>query len=146
MTFSYINDKYAVAPQIGIEDLPTIVASGFTRIICNRPDAEVAASQKAQVLRLEAEKAGIEFFELPLVYSNMTPAKVDEQRTLIEQANGAVLAYCASGTRSTVIWALGEAAAGTKVSQTLAAAQRAGYDLTKMRETLQYAYDSGHKK
>ncbi|MCY4152499.1 MAG: TIGR01244 family sulfur transferase [Aestuariivita sp.] len=145
MTFSYINEKYAVSPQLEIKDLPAITAAGFTRIICNRPDEEVAEPQKAQVFRLEAEKVGIEFFELPLVYGNMTPTKVNEQRTLIEQANGSVLAYCASGTRSTVIWALGEAASGIEVSETLSATQRAGYDLTKMRETLQCAFDAGQK-
>ncbi|MBT6544024.1 MAG: TIGR01244 family phosphatase, partial [Rhodobacteraceae bacterium] len=54
----------------------------------------------------------------------------------INSADGPVLAYCASGTRSTVIWALGQI--GTlPVDEILNQAAQAGYDLSGLRPTLQ---------
>ncbi|MGJ3628692.1 beta-lactamase hydrolase domain-containing protein [Sphingomonas sp. MMS24-JH45] len=35
-----IDDRFAVAPQIAVEDVAAIKAAGFVAIISNRPDGE----------------------------------------------------------------------------------------------------------
>jgi uncharacterized protein (TIGR01244 family) len=65
----------------------------------------------------------------------MTPDNVALQRSLAETCDGPVLAYCASGTRCTVVWALGQA--GEKsADEILGAAAAAGYQLEQLRPAL----------
>jgi uncharacterized protein (TIGR01244 family) len=130
-----ITPRYNVSPQISPEDMPAIKAAGFTRIICNRPDAENPAALQAKAMAEAAQAAGLEFEVLELTHQTMTPENVARQRELIEGASGPVLAYCASGTRSSVIWALGQA--GTRpVDDILATTAAAGYQLENLRPTL----------
>ena len=56
------------------------------------------------------------------------------QAEAVAAANGPVLAFCRSGTRSITAWALGEAAAAPKSSEELVRlAASAGYDLAPLR-------------
>ncbi|MFC6643203.1 TIGR01244 family sulfur transferase [Sulfitobacter profundi] len=84
-------------------------AQGITRILCNRPDAEVPPSHQAAAMREAAEAAGIAFAEQPLTHQTMTPDVIANNRALGVETDDTVLAYCASGTRSTIAWALGQA-------------------------------------
>ena len=66
----------------------------------------------------------------------MTPENIARQAELVAAAPGPVLAYCASGTRCSVIWALGQAGQ-QPVDDILGATARAGYDLSGLRPTLE---------
>ncbi|MGR3759024.1 TIGR01244 family sulfur transferase [Roseobacteraceae bacterium NS-SX3] len=133
-----LTPRYSVSPQISAEDLPAIAEAGFTTVICNRPDAEVPPSHQAAAIRAAAEAAGLRFEELPLTHQTMTPENVARQRALIEGSEGPVLAYCASGTRSSVVWALGQAGEmGT--DDILGKAAAAGYQLDSLRPALDAA-------
>ncbi|GAA6199576.1 TIGR01244 family sulfur transferase [Aquicoccus sp. SU-CL01552] len=127
---------YAVSPQIDADDLPAIAAAGFTTVICNRPDPEVGPDQSCATMRQAAEAAGLTFSELPLVQETLTPENAARQRDMIEAASGPVLAYCRSGTRCTVIWALGQAGR-MPTDEILQAATKAGYQLDGMRPVLE---------
>lgn len=130
-----ISDRYSVSPQIDPQDAPDIKAAGFTTVICNRPDPEVPPSHHAVAVRAALEAEGVRFEELPITHQTMTPDRVAAQMAILDASNGPVLAYCASGTRSSVIWALGQA--GTQsADDILNAVARAGYDLSAMRPTL----------
>ncbi|WP_406649090.1 TIGR01244 family sulfur transferase [Aliisedimentitalea scapharcae] len=136
-----ITPRYFVSPQISAEDIPAIVDAGFTRIICNRPDAEVPPSHQANAIRAAAEAAGLEFLDLPLTHQTMTPENVAKQLDLIQSCEGQVLAYCASGTRCSVIWALGHAAelgADTVLEKT----HGAGFQLDGLRPALEHIAQS----
>ncbi|MCE8509923.1 TIGR01244 family phosphatase [Ruegeria pomeroyi] len=131
-----ITPRYAVSPQISVEDIPAIAAAGFTRIICNRPDAEVPPSHQAEAIGAAARAAGLDFEVLELTHQTMTPENVARQTALAETASGPVLAYCASGTRCSVVWALGHCGAlgaDTVLSKTAAA----GYQLDALRPRLE---------
>jgi uncharacterized protein (TIGR01244 family) len=54
----------------------------------------------------------------------------------LEGAAGPVLAYCRSGTRSTLLWALAEASTGADPDDLAAAAAQAGYDVSPIRTLL----------
>lgn len=133
-----ITPAYSVSPQILPEDMADIAARGFVTVICNRPDAEVPPDIHADVMAQAAAQAGLAFHALPLTHQTMTPENIARQRALIEGSQGPVLAYCASGTRSSVIWALGEAG-HSPVDQVLAATRAAGYALDNLRPTLELA-------
>lgn len=136
MTPRQITPRYHVTPQITPEDIPAIKAAGYVRVICNRPDAENPPDLQAAAVGAAAEAAGLEFHVLPLTHQTMTPENVAKQKTLFEEAAGPVLAYCASGTRCTVIWALGQVGERT-VDDILSQAAQGGYDLAGLRPTLE---------
>lgn len=132
MEIHQITPRYSVSPQIDPEDLAELAAAGFTRVICNRPDVEVPPSHQSAAIRSAAEAAGIDFEVLELTHQTMSPEKAEIQRDLIETAGGPVLAYCASGTRSSVIWAISQAGR-IPTDEILAATASAGYNLENLR-------------
>lgn len=130
-----LTPHYAVSPQISPEDLPLIAEAGFSAVICNRPDAENPPEWHAAAMAEAARAAGLQFHNLPLTHQTMTPENVARQRDLIDAATGPVLAYCASGTRSSVIWSLGQAG-HLSTDEILAATAQAGYQLDQLRPAL----------
>jgi uncharacterized protein (TIGR01244 family) len=55
----------------------------------------------------------------------------------LSRSEGPVLAYCASGTRCTVAWAIGSTVEGQDIDQVLSKAQAGGYPLEGLRPTLE---------
>jgi uncharacterized protein (TIGR01244 family) len=51
----------------------------------------------------------------------------------LEQAEGPILAYCRSGTRSTLLWALAAAKQGEAPDTIARMAAQAGYDVSPIR-------------
>ena len=136
MKIKAITDHYFVTPQISVDDVPAIVESGFKTVICNRPDREVPPSHQAHTLEAAVRAAGLEFHALPMTHQTMTPDVIAQQMTL-SRSDGPVLAYCASGTRCTVAWAIGSAVEGQDIDQILSATQAGGYPLEGLRPTLE---------
>ena len=135
MDIRQITPTYFVAPQVDPAEMAEIAAAGITTVICNRPDAEVPPSLQAEAVEAAAQAAGLTFVRLPLTHQTMTPDNVAAHLSHITTAEGPVLAYCASGTRSTIAWCLGQAGNMT-TDDILAAAQAGGYELSNMRPTL----------
>ena len=102
MDIRQLTPRYYVAPQIDPSDMDELRAAGITRILCNRPDAEVPPSHTAAAIRAAAEAAGISFAEQPLTHQTMVPEVIAQNRALGVETDDVVLAYCASGTRSTI--------------------------------------------
>lgn len=136
MDIRQITPRYSVTPQISVEDLPAIKAAGFTRVICNRPDEENPPSHQAAAIEAAAKEQGLDFVVLPLTHQTMTPDNIAKQADLAETAGGPVLAYCASGTRSTVAWALGQAGK-MSADDILTTTAKAGYMLNQLRPQLE---------
>jgi uncharacterized protein (TIGR01244 family) len=141
MDIRTITDRYSVSPQIDPEDAAAIKAAGITTVICNRPDAEVPPSHQSDVMRAAIEAAGLRFEVLPITHQTMTPDRVAQQAAMVAASDGPVLAYCASGTRCSVLWALSQAGQQS-TDEILGAVARAGYDLSGLRPTLDAAADA----
>ena len=136
MEIHKVTHNFFVSAQIETADTDAIAEAGSVRVICNRPDQEVPVPLQADAIGSAVRAAGIDFAVLPITHQSMTQSAVAQQSELINSADGPVLAYCASGTRSTVIWALGQV--GTlSVDEILNCAAQAGYDLSDLRPTLQ---------
>ncbi len=54
----------------------------------------------------------------------------------LEAADGPILAFCRSGTRSTFLWALASASLGKDGEALIAKAANAGYDISPIRHAL----------
>ena len=131
-----ITPRYAVSPQITVEDVPAIAEAGFVKVICNRPNTEVPPDQQSDAIGQAVREAGMEYEVLELTHQTMTPENVALQRDLAESCSGPVLAYCASGTRCSVIWALGQCDR-LSTDEILDATGKAGYALDGLRPALE---------
>ena len=131
-----VSDRYFVSPQISPEDMPAIKAAGVKTIINNRPDVEIPPSHHGPEIEAAAKDAGLDIVHLPLTHQTMTPENIARHKAIIENAAGPVLAYCASGTRSTIVWALGQAG-DMSADDILKACRDAGYDLDQLRGALE---------
>ncbi|MEO9778783.1 MAG: TIGR01244 family sulfur transferase [Sedimentitalea sp.] len=140
MDLRSLSPEYAVSPQISVEDVPAIAEAGITLVICNRPDSEVPPSHQAEAIGAAVRDAGLRFEVLPLTHQTMTPENVAIQSGMVESAGGPVLAYCASGTRCSVIWALDQAAT-RPADAVLADTSAAGYQLDGLRPTLEQLHN-----
>lgn len=112
MSYRSLTPEYAVSPQIAPEDVTQIAAAGFTTLICNRPDAEVPQDLAARHIAAAAQAAGLTFVENPFSHQDFHGGLVNSQADAIASANGPVFAYCASGNRSSVLWAMAMVRAG----------------------------------
>jgi uncharacterized protein (TIGR01244 family) len=109
MDIRNLTPTYAVSPQIDPADLAVLKAQGFTTIIDNRPDGEIPPHLHTNEMRAAAEGLGLTFVANPVISGAMTMDNVAAQKAAIIGAKGPVFAYCASGNRSSVVWALAHA-------------------------------------
>ena len=134
--FRILSDSVLASPQISIEDLHTAKADGVTLIINNRPDGEDPAAAQGDEIAAAAEQAGLSYCAIPIGHSGFSEVQVDEMVRALAEAKGKVLAYCRSGTRSTLLWALAQAKSGTAPDEIARAAMAAGYDVSPVRPML----------
>lgn len=135
MDIRHLSPNYAVSPQIAVVDLPRLKALGFTDVIDNRPDSEIPPEVQTDTMRQAAQAAGLNFHPNPVIGGAITEENVRTQAAAIAGANGAVFAYCASGNRSTIVWALAHRGrvAGDELISTAA---KAGYNIEHLRAML----------
>ncbi|MCA0206650.1 MAG: TIGR01244 family phosphatase [Proteobacteria bacterium] len=127
-----LTDSYSVTPQITPDDLAAIKAAGYRTVICNRPDPEIPEDLHAETMRAAVEAAGLRFVLNPVFPGQLTMENVEIQRDTIDTAPGPVLAYCASGNRSSIVWALAHAGR-VPTDDLIAAAGKYGYQLAQFR-------------
>ena len=124
--FKRVTPDFAVAAQLGTEDVARAAAEGYRTIIVNRPDGESPGQPSASEIRAAAEAAGLVFRAIPFSGLPPAPAVVMETAQALDEANGPVLAYCRSGTRSITAWALAQALSGRHTpDEIIALAQKA---------------------
>ncbi|MFV1920840.1 TIGR01244 family sulfur transferase [Sphingomonas sp. MJ1 (PH-R8)] len=131
-----IDSKVSVAPQILPEQMPDIAAAGFVAIVNNRPDDEEPSQPSGAEIQAAAEAAGLAYTAIPVTHAGFGHGQLDAMRAALDAADGPVLAYCRSGTRSCNLWALAEAKAGGDSAELVEKAAGAGYDLSGIRPTL----------
>lgn len=131
MDIRTLSPDFAVAPQIDADDVAELAALGFTHVICNRPAFESAPDQQPDLIRAAVEAAGLGWSDNPMAGGQLSMELVEAQRAPLADG-GKVLAYCASGTRSAVLWGLSQAGdLGT--DDILGAMAAAGYPMEQLR-------------
>lgn len=131
-----LDAHFAVAPQIALGDMPAAAAAGYAAIVNNRPDDEEAGQPAGDAVRAAAADAGLGYSAIPVTSAGFSLPQVDALVAAIEQAEGPVLAFCRSGTRSTNLWALARARMGDDADVLTAKAAAAGYDIAALRPLL----------
>lgn len=136
MDIRAITPDYAVSPQIELGDLPAIKAAGYVTVIDNRPDHEIPAHLHTEEMRKAAEALGLVFVANPVIGGQITMDNVTAQGAAIAASAGPVFAYCASGNRSSIVWAL--ANSGKRpVDELVGLPARFGYQLDHLRPQIE---------
>ena len=131
-----VDDNISVAPQIAVEDVAAIKAAGFTAIVNNRPDGEEAGHIPGDTIRAAAEAAGLTYTAIPITHAGFSYPQIEAMAEVLAGADGPVLAFCRSGTRSCNLWALAQARNGADADELIAKGAGAGYNLDGLRPLL----------
>lgn len=135
MQVNKVSDRYSVAAQIRPEDVAALKEAGFGTVVCNRPDGEAGGQAPVAEIAAAAEAAGLVFAHNPIKSGAPTPEAVSRQRAICAGSDAPVFAYCATGTRSTILWTLANPE-GLDADQRIGCAAAAGYDLAALRPHL----------
>ncbi|MEM7688571.1 MAG: TIGR01244 family sulfur transferase [Pseudomonadota bacterium] len=134
--FRKLTDAVFASPQIDQGDVETAKAEGFALIVNNRPDGEDPSAPQGDDIAEAARSAGMEYVAIPIGHAGFSEPQIDQMMAALDAADGPVLAYCRSGTRSTFLWALAQAKAGGNPEDITIAAMKAGYDVSPIRPML----------
>lgn len=134
--FRQIDDQFFASPQIGESDIAHAKALGITTIINNRPDGEEPSEPQGAVIEAAAKAAGLRYIAIPVTHAGFSGPQVAAMAVALEDAAGPVLAYCRSGTRSTLLWALARTQLGDDKETLRAKAAGGGYDLSPIDQLL----------
>jgi uncharacterized protein (TIGR01244 family) len=135
--FRQLTDQIFVSPQISLEDVAVAKGLGVAMIVNNRPEGEEPGQTPGEAIAAAAQAAGIAYAAVPVTHSGFAPWQIDGLAQALAQAGeGKVLAYCRSGTRSTLLWALTRARAGDDPDGIAAQAAQAGYDVGPIRQIM----------
>jgi uncharacterized protein (TIGR01244 family) len=134
--FRTLDPSISVFGQIAPEDVAAAKDQGFTTIINNRPEEEEPGQPAGAAIETAAREAGLTYVAIPVSPGGFTPAQVEQMAAALHEADGPVLAFCRSGTRSTFLWALARHIMGDDGETLIAKAADAGYDLGPIRPML----------
>jgi uncharacterized protein (TIGR01244 family) len=132
--FRKIDEKTFASPQITVDDVAEASSLGIALIVNNRPEGESDDQTPGADIAAAAAAAGIAYVAIPVTHAGFSLPQVEAMAGALAAAGDKpVLAYCRSGTRSTLLWALTQAHSGGDPETIAAAAARAGYDVAPIR-------------
>jgi len=130
-----LDEKVFLSGQIRAEDVGRLREQGVVMVINNRPDGEEPDQPTGAEIEAAADAAGLAYRFIP-IQRGIGPAHVEEMREAFDEADGKVLAYCRSGTRSALAWAVARRKEGVSFEELERAAADAGIDLAPVAHLL----------
>ena len=120
--------NFSVTGQIHLNDFEAVASQGFRSVIINRPNGESADQPDHADIEAAASKHGIAVRYVPVIPGKIADADIADFAQALREMPGPVLAYCKTGTRSMMLWALAHAGE-LPTDVILKTAQDAGYDI-----------------
>ncbi len=140
--FRKLGDGIYASPQIGVADIAQAAQLGVTLVINNRPEGESDDQTPGAEIEAAAHAAGMDYIAIPVTMQSLSQDDVSSMAQALGEAHGPVLAYCRSGTRSTLLWSLAEAMRGREPAEIADAAAAAGYDVAPVRAAMDAIYSA----
>jgi uncharacterized protein (TIGR01244 family) len=114
------------------DHIEALADSGVKTIINNRPDDEDPGQLPAAEARRLAETHGMTYIHIPMTAQTLQPADVDAMDAAVKNSTQPIVAHCRSGTRTTLLWALGRVRAGEDPAALVALGARNGVDIAAL--------------
>lgn len=134
--FRRLTDRVYASAQIGVAEVAEAARAGFGMIVNNRPEDESDDQTPGAEIAAAAAAAGLGYVAIPVTHAGFSQPQITAMADALASTDAPVLAYCRSGTRSTLLWALAQASRGTSPHSLAASAAQAGYDLGPIRAML----------
>ena len=128
MSIEKIADYLYVSRQLNERTAKQVAQYNIKTVICNRPDGEEPNQPDFETVKAWLQANGVD---------TITDELLQEFEVTVAKSESPILAYCRTGTRSAMLWALNQSKRGVEVNSLIRAADLAGIDLTKMREKLE---------
>ena len=123
-----LDEQTLVSGQVQPAEIAALTAQGVTMLVNNRPDGEDPDQPLACDIEAAAQAAGIAYRFIP-VQRGIGPTEIEGMRDAMQAAgDGTMLAFCRSGTRSALTWALAKRAEGASAEEVARQVRDAGLD------------------
>lgn len=136
MKLAILTPDISALPQPAADEIGELADHGYRSIISNRPDGEAPDQPEWKDLKAAALARGMEAVHIPVVASRINEADVRAFREALERLPKPIAAFCRTGTRSTLLWALANEACLT-TDERIKIAAKGGYDLDPFRALLE---------
>jgi len=123
-----------VVGQILPEQMRALVEQGVMSVINNRPDMEVPLQPLSDDMEKIAQDMGVDYHHIPMA-GGLDAGLIAATRTAYANLPRPIVAFCASGTRSTALWCFAHVDS-LGVDGVLDGATEAGYSLEQLRGPL----------
>ena len=130
-----IYKNFYAAHQIQAKDIAQLKQEKFECVLCNRPDNEEQNQPSVEVIKRECLANGIEFLHLPISPGDFNLEVIMETEKVLMTAKK-TLAYCRTGTRSTMLWAFAKTK-DLEVDEVLKITDHSGYNFQHLKELLE---------
>jgi uncharacterized protein (TIGR01244 family) len=136
MNVKPLSRDLSVMPQIEATEVADLAARGFKSIIGNRPEGEAPDQPAWSSLVAEAERRGMPARQIPVIPGQIGPDDVKRFAEALRDLPTPIAAFCRTGTRSAMLWALANPD-GLSVDERIAVAAAQGYDLAPLRDRME---------
>lgn len=123
-----------VSGQIDLVALTALAEQGVMSFINNRPDNEAVMQPSSDSLKAAAAELGVDYRHIPMA-GGIPPQTLAASVDAFANMPRPIVAFCASGTRSSALWCFAHVDS-LGVDGVLAAAAEAGYSLQQIRPML----------
>lgn len=127
-----LDDKTLVDGQIGPDDVAGLADQGVTMIVNNRPDDEDVGQPPSDDIEAAAKAAGIDYRHIPIA-RGLGPSDIEAMRDAIAAVaaveGGKMFAFCRSGNRSALAWAVARSEDGVERSEIERCVESAGFNV-----------------
>lgn len=131
-----LTDQLSVSSQVAVENISKLADLGFKSVICNRPDKE--SDDQPVMLEIEnaVKSAGLSWQHQPVISGKINDQDVEDFSKLIESLPKPIFAFCRTGTRCSILWALSQAN-NMSVEEILDTTAKAGYNLNDQQARIE---------
>ena len=128
MNLITVTPDFKVAADLKPEEVNDLIACGVRSVISTLPDASADAIPASEAMRGSVEAASASFAHVPVVIGLITPEQIDDFANALAASDGPVVAYCHSGLRAMLLWALAKKD-DLGLETVIDIADRAGFDI-----------------
>jgi uncharacterized protein (TIGR01244 family) len=131
-----LDDRTLVSGQITADEVAGLADQGVTMLVNNRPDGEQPGQPLAGEIEAAADAAGMAYRFIPIL-RGIGPADVDcMDQAMREAGDGKLLAFCRSGSRSALTWALAVHRRGMPRAEIELRVAEAGFEISPIAHLL----------
>lgn len=132
MKLAILTPNLSALPQPAPADIGELADRGYRSIISNRPDGEAPGQPTWTDVKAAALARGMEAVHIPVTANRIDEADIRAFHEALERLPKPIAAFCRTGMRSTLLWALANEASLT-VDERIRIAAKEGYDLKPYR-------------